>query len=44
MIDNKQIIRIIDKLNNRPRKKIEFLTPNEYFLRYLQNKKVAFVT
>jgi len=43
-IDNKHIIRIQEKLNNRPRKKLGFLAPNEYFLRYLQNKKVAFVT
>jgi IS30 family transposase len=43
-IENKHIIRIQEKLNNRPRKKLGFLAPNEYFLRYLQNKKVAFVT
>jgi IS30 family transposase len=33
-----------NKLNNRPRKKLDFLTPNEYFLLTLLNQKVAFVT
>jgi IS30 family transposase len=32
------------KLNDRPRKKLGFLTPNEFFLLFLQNQKVAFVT
>jgi IS30 family transposase len=31
-------------LNNRPRKKLNFLTPTEYFCLNLLNQKVAFVT
>jgi len=33
-----------DILNNRPRKKLNYLTPNEYFSINLLNQKVAFVT
>lgn len=33
-----------DILNNRPRKKINFLTPNEFLSLNLSNQKVAFVT
>jgi IS30 family transposase len=43
-IDNKYIEYVENKLNNRPRKKLNFLTPNEYFLLTLKNKKVALVT
>jgi IS30 family transposase len=44
-IDNQYVKQIQDKLNNRPRKKLGFLTPNEYFSSYIcTNKKVAFVT
>jgi IS30 family transposase len=42
-IDNEYIIYVQNKLNNRPRKKLGFLTPNEYFLLVLLNQKVAFV-
>jgi IS30 family transposase len=45
--DNEYVKKIQDKLNNRPRKKLNFLTPNEFFLVNLQSKinnKVAFVT
>jgi IS30 family transposase len=48
MIDNEYIEWVQNQLNNRPRKKLGFLTPNEYFLLSLQNKindkKVALVT
>jgi len=47
-IDNQYVELIQNKLNNRPRKKLGFATPNEYFLRSLQNRvidsEVAFVT
>jgi IS30 family transposase len=38
------IKQVEDVLNNRPRKKLNFLTPNEFLLRNLSNQKVAFVT
>jgi IS30 family transposase len=43
-IDNQYIDYVENKLNNRPRKKLGFLTPNEFFLLSLNNQKVAFVT
>jgi IS30 family transposase len=48
-IDNQYVEWVQNKLNNRPRKKLGFLSPNEYFLLSLHdnkicNKKVAFVT
>ena len=46
-IDDEYIEMIQEKLNNRPRKKLGFLTPYEYFLLLLQKNsltKVAFVT
>jgi IS30 family transposase len=43
-IDNQYIKYIEAKLNNRPRKKLGFLTPNEYFSLSLRNQKVAFAT
>ena len=43
LIDNQQIETVQNKLNNRPRKKLGFLTPNEFFLLNLQNQKVALV-
>jgi len=36
--------RVEEILNNRPRKKLNFLTPNEFLLRNLHNTKVAFIT
>jgi IS30 family transposase len=42
-VDNKTVEYIQNKLNNRPRKKLGFLTPTEYFLLFLQNQKVALV-
>jgi IS30 family transposase len=38
-ISNERIIEIQEKLNNRPRKRFNFETPN-----YMFNQKVAFVT
>lgn len=43
-ITNEDVQRVIDILNNRPRKKLNFLTPNEFFYLNLSNQKVAFVT
>ena len=43
-VDNEHVQWIQHKLNSRPRKKLVFLTPYEYFLNYLCNRKVAFVT
>jgi IS30 family transposase len=48
-IDDDYVKWVENKLNNRPRKKLGFLTPFEFFLLSLQNKflnndKVAFVT
>jgi len=43
-ITNQQIIDVQNKLNNRPRKKLGFLTPYEFLLLNLQKQKVAFVT
>lgn len=43
-ISNDDVQRIQDILNNRPRKKLNFLTPNEFLSLYLSNQKVAFVT
>ena len=39
-ITNQQIKQIQHKLNNRPRKNLDFLTPNEFLFLYLQNKKL----
>jgi len=43
-IDNQEVILTQYKLNYRPRKKLNFLTPIEYFDYLCKNKKVAFVT
>jgi IS30 family transposase len=43
-ITNQQIQYVQHKLNNRPRKKLKFLSPNEFLLLNLSNQKVAFVT
>jgi IS30 family transposase len=43
-IDEQEIKRVEEKLNNRPRKKLKYLTPNEFFILNLSNKKVAFIT
>lgn len=43
-ISNTDLKRVQDILNNRPRKKLNFLTPNEFLSLYLSNQKVAFVT
>jgi len=42
-ITPEQVQKIQDKLNNRPRKKLGFQTPNEFFKHHFFNKKVAFV-
>jgi len=43
-ITNQQIQYVQHKLNNRPRKKLGFLSSNEFLLLNLSNRKVAFVT
>ncbi|MBI4647102.1 MAG: IS30 family transposase [Bacteroidia bacterium] len=43
-ISNEDVARIQDILNNRPRKKLNFFTPNEFLSLDLSNQKVAFVT
>lgn len=43
-ITDEQIQEVQEKLNNRPRKKLNYLSPNEYFVINLSNTKVAFVT
>jgi len=41
-IKDKDVAKVQDILNNRPRKKLNFLTPNEYFFLNLLYQKVAF--
>ena len=43
-VDNKYIEYVQNKINNRPRKKLGFLTPIEIFKLILQQHKVAFIT
>jgi len=43
-IDNKTINLIIKKLNNRPRKLLNFKTPNEVFFNNFDNSNVALIT
>lgn len=44
MITDKQIDEVEDKLNNRPRKTLDFQTPNEVFFKEQQQSKVALTT
>jgi IS30 family transposase len=43
-ITNKQVQHVQYKLNNRPRKKLGFLSPIEFLYLHLNKNKVAFVT
>jgi len=43
-IFNEDVQRVQDILNNRPRKKLNYLTPNEFLLLNLPDRKIAFVT
>ncbi len=43
-ITDKDIELVQNKLNNRPRKKLNYLSPNEFYLNLFENPKVAFVT
>jgi IS30 family transposase len=43
-ITNKQVQYVQHKLNNRPRKKLRFLSPKEFLSLHLIKNKVAFVT
>lgn len=43
-ISDDDVKRVEEILNNRPRKKLNFLTPNEFLLRNLHNTQVAFIT
>ena len=45
LITQEQILQAVENLNNRPRKRFGFLTPNEVYLQTINNKGgVAFVT
>ncbi|MGV4437157.1 IS30 family transposase, partial [Ornithobacterium rhinotracheale] len=41
---NKQIKLIENKLNNRPRKRLGYLTPNEKFKQIINQNSVAFAS
>ncbi len=43
-VTNQQVKYVQHKLNNRPRKKLNYLTPNEYLSINLQKQQVAFNT
>jgi len=43
-ITNKRVQWVQDKLNNRPRKRLNYLTPNEKYDYVVNNEKVAFAT
>jgi len=43
-ITDENVAKVQEILNNRPRKKLGFLTPNEFLCINLSNQKVAFVT
>ena len=43
-ITNQQVKYVQHKLNNRPRKRLGFLTPNEFLSLNLQKQQVAFIT
>ena len=43
-ISDDDVKRVEEILNNRPRKKLNFLTPNEFLLLNLSDTKVAFIT
>ena len=43
-ITDQQVAYVQDKLNNRPRKKLGYLSPNEFYKTNFSNNKVAFVT
>ena len=43
-ITNQQVEYVQHKLNNRPRKRLGFLTPNEFLSLNLQKQQVAFNT
>jgi IS30 family transposase len=43
-VTNEQVMHAQNELNNRPRKKLGFLSPNEYFLANFEIEKVAFMT
>jgi IS30 family transposase len=43
-ITHQQVEYVQNKLNNRPRKKLGFLSPNEFYQKTFSNNKVAFVT
>jgi len=43
-ITEEDVLRVQNILNNRPRKKLNYLTPNEFLSIYLKNQKVAFIT
>ena len=43
-LTHEQVMYVQNELNNRPRKKLGFLSPNEYFLANFETNQVAFMT
>ena len=44
-IKNEKVIQTVEKLNNRPRKRYDFLSPNEMFDQFIEsNSNIAFIT
>tara|TARA_R110002049_G_scaffold181457_2_gene348892 strand:+ start:3120 stop:3509 length:390 start_codon:yes stop_codon:yes gene_type:complete len=44
-INDKQVYKAVEKLNNRPRKRYDYLTPNQKFDLFItENSNVAFMT
>jgi IS30 family transposase len=43
-VTHEQVMHVQNELNSRPRKKLGFLSPNEYFLANFETKRVAFTT
>ena len=41
LITNQDVINVVNKLNNRPRKRVEFNSPNEIFSQWIQNTQLV---
>jgi len=45
LISEQDLVDVENKLNNRPRKRLVFCTPNQVYLQHIKNmEKVAFIT
>jgi len=45
LISEQDLVDVENKLNNRPRKRLGFCTPNQVYLQHIKNMdKVAFIT